>query len=77
MAAQFTPALPVLGEAVATSVTDEAVFSVEGRGDVVDIATTTGAAVTTVAVAKADLLGSLVDRAVMVTVPPMGTEEVF
>ena len=74
---QFTPTLPVLGVAVATSVVCEPVFSVAGSGNVVEIATTIGAFVTTFTVADADLLGSVVDFAVTVMVPPAVTVEVL
>ena len=73
VAVQLIPALPVLGAATAASVDCEPVLRVEGRDDVADIVTSIGAAVTTVAVVDADLLGSLVDVAVIVIV----TDEPF
>ncbi len=73
VAVQFTPALPVLGATVATRVACDPVLSVAGGG--VDIVTLIGAAVTTVAVAVADFVGSVVDFAVTVIVPPAATVE--
>jgi hypothetical protein len=77
VAVQSIPTLPVLGAATAASVACEPVLRVEGSGEVADIVTSIGAAVTTVAVVDADLLGSLVDFAVIVIVPPTATAEVL
>jgi hypothetical protein len=57
VAVQLIPAFPVLGAAVAASVACEPLFRVAGSEDVVDMATTIGAAVTTFAVADADFVG--------------------
>jgi hypothetical protein len=69
------PAFPVLGAAVAARVACALVSRLAGGG--VETVTTIGAADTTVAVAVADLVGSAVDFAVMVIVPPAGTVEEF
>ena len=72
-AVQFTPSVP--GEADAASVTLAPVFNFAGGA--VDIATPTGEFVTTVALAEDDLVGSVVDLAVIAIVPPKGTVELF
>ena len=77
VAVQFTPFLFVTGVTVAASGADAPPLSVAGSDDVDDIVTVTGAAVTTVAVPVADFVGSVVDVAVTVIVPPTGTVEVF
>jgi hypothetical protein len=73
VAVQFTPSLPE--EAVAASVAEAPVFNVFGGAG--ESAMEIAAFVTTVAVALATLLGSVVDLAVMVIVPPTATVEVF
>jgi len=75
VAVQFTPTLPVLGLAVAVSVACEPVFRV--AGGVLEMVMAIGCAVTTFTVAKADLAGSLVDVAVIVTVPPTSMDDVL
>ncbi len=73
LAVQLTPSVPE--EAVAASIASALVCIVAGgRADMV---TEIGAAETTVAVAVADFVGSVVDFAVRVIVPPIGTVDVF
>jgi len=57
--------------------TQQALTQFACLGNVAEIATTIGAFVTTFTVADADLLGSVVDLAVIVMVPPAGTVEVL
>jgi hypothetical protein len=70
VAVQFTPRLPVLGATVAASTAVDPVPN--AAGGTVDIVTTIGAIAITVATADADTVGSVVDLAVIVTVPPDG-----
>jgi hypothetical protein len=62
-------------EAVAASVACEPVLRVAGSG--VESVTAIGGLVTTFTVAVADFVGSVVDFAVIVIVPPTGTVELF
>lgn len=69
------PALPVSGAAAATRVAVEPVFREAGGFE--ESVTLIAGLLTIVAVAVADFVGSAVDCAVMATVPPMGTVDVF
>jgi len=74
VALQFTPRLLVSLATVAASVAWVPTMSVAGSDDALEIVTTTGAVARIVAVAVADAVGSVVDVAVIVTVPPGGIE---
>lgn len=69
------PALPVSGDAVATRVAVDPVFREAGGFE--ESVTAIAGLLTTIAIAVADFVGSAVDCAVMVIVPPMGTVDVF
>ena len=71
VAVQFTAGLPVFGATVAVSLTCEPTINVAGSTE--EIVTIVGAVVSTVAIAVADFVGSAVDVAVIVTMPPGGT----
>ena len=73
VAVQFTPALPVLGTTVAVRAACDPTDIVAGGKE--DIVTTFVTVVTMVAIVVAVFVGSVVDAAVMVTVPPVGTAE--
>jgi hypothetical protein len=77
VAVQFTPLLSLTGVTVAARTAVEPVFSFAGSADAEDIVMVIGAAVTTVTVADAVFVGSVVDDAVMVMVPPTGRVEVL
>jgi hypothetical protein len=71
----LTPALPVSGDAAATRVAVEPVFREVGGFE--ESVTAIAGLLITVAVAVADFVGSAVDCAVTVIVPPMGIVDVF
>lgn len=72
VALQSTPRLPAVGVTVAASVACDPVINVVGNDGAARL-TTTGVVVMMVAIADVDFVGSVVEVAVMVTVPPEGT----
>ena len=73
LAVQFTPR--PFGSPVTVAANGICAPAVTVAGGAIDVLTTIGTEVTILAVAVDETAGLLVDRAVMVTVPPAGTAE--